>query len=161
MKLYLVRHGEAVSSDVDPARPLSRRGRTEVRRVAHFLARAGVSPQSIRHSGKRRAEQTAELLADALGTTTPVEELPGLDPHDPTDEFLYILREWTEDTMVVGHLPFLEKLVSRLLVGDENASIVSFSPATMVCLERAEAGQWYVVWMVRPELVARVERDVP
>jgi phosphohistidine phosphatase len=162
MKLYLVRHGDAVSSEVDPGRPLSNRGRADVRRVASFLAQTGVQPpNSIRHSGKRRAEQTAELLADALGTTTRVEELPGLDPHDSTDEFLYTLHEWTEDTMVVGHLPFLEKLVSRLLVGDESASVVSFSPATIVCLERAEAGRWCVIWMVCPELLSGNGRDAP
>ena len=153
MRLYLVRHGDAVSSEVDSARPLSNRGRREVQRVASFLVRGGVRPGGIRHSGKRRAEQTAELLADALGATRNLEKLAGLDPHDSPDDFAAILSDWTEDTMVVGHLPFLEKLVSRLLVGDENASIVSFSPATIVCLEHAEEGGWYVLWMVRPELL--------
>ena len=42
MRLYLVRHGDAVSSDLDPARPLSAAGRAEAARMARFLAEAGV-----------------------------------------------------------------------------------------------------------------------
>jgi integrase len=37
MKVYLVRHGEAVSSGVDPKRPLSELGRADVHKVASFV----------------------------------------------------------------------------------------------------------------------------
>jgi Histidine phosphatase superfamily (branch 1) len=66
MRLYLMQHGAALAKDVDPARPLSEQGEQDVRRIAAFLARAGVGVGRIWHSGKRRAEQTAELLAAAL-----------------------------------------------------------------------------------------------
>ncbi len=40
MKLYLVQHAEAVPAEDNPDRPLSDKGRTDVQRVASFLARS-------------------------------------------------------------------------------------------------------------------------
>jgi phosphohistidine phosphatase len=57
--------------------------------------------------------------------------------------------------MVVSHLPFMGKLASRLVAGDEAASVVMFTPGTVICLERGEQGSWSIAWMIRPELVAR------
>ena len=61
--LYLVQHGEAVPDDVDPARPLSQAGKKDVERLAEFLARRKLAVSRILHSGKLRAQQTAELIA--------------------------------------------------------------------------------------------------
>src|SRR5688500_9788627 len=63
MRLYLVQHGEAVPEQVDPQRPLSEAGRRDVQAMARLLAGAGIRPTRIVHSGKRRAQETAELLA--------------------------------------------------------------------------------------------------
>ena len=64
MKLYLVQHGEAKSKDEDEKRPLTDQGRQGVERVAAFLKGAGVETKRVIHSGKLRAEQTAEILAN-------------------------------------------------------------------------------------------------
>ena len=66
MELYLVQHGEAKSKTEDPQRPLTKRGRDEVQRVAAFAAKAGLKVSQVRHSGKRRAEETASILAERL-----------------------------------------------------------------------------------------------
>lgn len=154
MRLYVVQHGQAVAKDVDPQRPLSERGRADVERMASFLGGAGIRVPRIMHSGKKRAEQTAALLAGAVGSGQPLEATSGIDPLDPTDGFTRTVSRWTEDTMVVGHLPFMGRLVSRLVVGDEAAATVGFQPGTIVCLERGEEGSWLLAWMVRPELLA-------
>jgi len=154
MRLYVVQHGQAVDKDVDPKRPLSEPGRGDVERMASFLGRAGIRVARILHSGKKRAEQTAALLAAAVGSSRPPEKTSGIDPLDPTDEFARAVSRWTEDTMVVGHLPFMGRLVSRLLIGDAAAATVAFQPATIVCLERGEEGGWSLAWMIRPELLA-------
>jgi phosphohistidine phosphatase len=60
--------------DEDPKRPLSDSGREDVKRVASFLARSGVSAGRVLHSGKLRALETALLLADVLGPGKVVEE---------------------------------------------------------------------------------------
>ena len=66
MRLYLVQHGNSVLEQADPQRPLSTMGRRQVEAIARLLVSAGVRPERITHSGNPRAQQTAELLANAL-----------------------------------------------------------------------------------------------
>ena len=153
MRLYLVRHGEAVAKGVDPQRPLSEPGREEVERLASFLGQAGVRVSHIYHSGKKRAEQTAEAFANAMGRTSEVARVSGLDPLDPTEPFAKTVDGWTEDTMVVGHLPFLAKVVSHLIVGHETATTVAFPAGAVVCLGRSEDGVWSISWAIPPGLI--------
>ncbi|UCE60023.1 MAG: phosphohistidine phosphatase SixA [Phycisphaerales bacterium] len=153
MRLYLVQHGDAVAKDVDPDRPLSEKGRADVERIAAFLSRAGVIVSELQHSGKTRAQQTAELLASAIGTGASCRSIAGIAPLDPVADFARIARDLASDTMVVGHLPFMGKLVSCLVLDDESTPCVAFQPGTVVCLERADGGDWSVAWMIRPELL--------
>jgi phosphohistidine phosphatase len=55
--------------------------------------------------------------------------------------------------MLVGHLPFLEKLTSLLLCGDENARLVLFRYGGIVCLEQKGDKGWGVKWVFTPEMV--------
>ncbi|RMD71837.1 MAG: phosphohistidine phosphatase SixA, partial [Gammaproteobacteria bacterium] len=75
----------------------------------------------------------------------------GLAPLDPVAPFAERLGAWQEDTLVAGHLPFLGKLVAKLVADDEDLPVVAFQPGSMVCLERGEG--WSIAWMVRPELL--------
>jgi phosphohistidine phosphatase len=152
MRIYLVQHGEAVSAEVDPERPLSAAGEADVRRIASVLRGVGVA--RILHSGKRRAEQTAEVLAAALGPEVRPEARAGLDPNDPTAGVAQEAAGWEQDTMLVGHLPFMARLASRLIAGREDPSVVAFRPGSMLCLERTEQRAWTIAWMLRPELLA-------
>lgn len=153
MRIYLVQHGESVSAEVDPARPLSEQGKQDIKRLAAFLKRAGVRVSKVIHSGKARARQTAEILAEAMATPDLIETSPRINPNDPVEAFAQQIPSWDEDTLVVGHLPFLAKLVSRLVTGLEGKTIVSYHPGSLVCLEPDEMGSWKVAWMIRPELL--------
>ena len=78
----------------------------------------------------------------------------GLAPNDQTDMVADAINDWTEDTMIVGHLPHLAKLTSQLVVGDPDETVIHFQPGTVACLERGEnGGGWTVAWSVRPELL--------
>jgi phosphohistidine phosphatase len=153
MRLYLVQHGEAVPEEIDPARSLNDGGRADVRRMAAFLAQGGVRPDRIWHSGKRRAEQTAEILAQALAPASPPEVRAGLNPKDPTDGIHRALEAWDQDVMLVGHLPFMARLASRLVAGRDGAGVVAFQPGSVLCLEHADEQRWTIAWMLRPELL--------
>ncbi|MAF95347.1 MAG: phosphohistidine phosphatase SixA [Rhodospirillaceae bacterium] len=155
MHIYLVQHGAAVPKDENPEKPLSDGGRDEVKKMASFLARSRVSAARVIHSGKLRALETALLLAEVLGPGNAVEEAgTGLAPNDPTDELFAAIDDWTEDTIVVGHLPLMSKMVSRLVTGDEDETVVHFRPGSVACLERGEnGGGWTVAWFLRPELL--------
>ena len=153
MRLYLVQHGDAVSEQSDPERPLSVAGRRDVEAVARLLASNDIRAERVAHSGKLRAQQTAGLLAAALVPGVIPETTTGLNPNDPVEPVARSIAQWTSDVMLVGHLPFLGKLVAHLVAGDERKPVVAFVPGTVVCLESGEAGHWAIMWMVRPELV--------
>jgi len=55
--------------------------------------------------------------------------------------------------MIVGHLPFLEKLASFLVCGDEGAKAVVFRYSAIVCLEKKGSGRWAVDRVIKPEMV--------
>ena len=84
MKLYLVRHGEALAKDVDPDQSLSEVGRANVERLAGFVGLRGVRAARILHSGKARARQTAEILAEAMADAEALESAIPDDREDPT-----------------------------------------------------------------------------
>lgn len=153
MRLYLVQHGESLSKAENPDRPLSDRGRHDAEKLAAFLAKADVRVGRLYHSGKTRAAQTAELLQGVVAPKQRAEAKPGFEPNDPTEPAARELAASVVNAMVVGHLPFLGKLVSRLVVGREDVGTVVFAPGSLVCLEKGENGGWGILWMVRPELL--------
>lgn len=153
MKLYLVQHGDAVPEETDPQRPLSDRGRRDVESLSAALARAGVRVQRLVHSGKRRAEQTAQLLAAAVLDDGRPQVLPGIAPRDDVSAFAGVLGGWDGDTLLVGHLPFLARLVALLLCDDPERELVGYRPGSVVCVERSATGVWCIDWMLRPELL--------
>jgi len=153
MRLYLVQHGEAVAKEIDLERPLTEQGRLDVQRLATFLAASGIYTKRIIHSGKLRAAQTAELLAAELAPEANLESMPGLRPLDPVAPFAEQLAAWTQDALVVGHLPFMASLVAQLATGREDAEPTAFTPGTAVCLERTQTNVWVIAWMIRPELL--------
>ncbi len=152
MRLYLVQHGEALAKDIDPERSLSEKGRRDVERLAAFLGGRAIRVARVLHSGKKRARETAQLLAAAMSPGAEAEAVAGLDPNDPVEPLAEQVSGWQQDAVLVGHLPFMDRFVARLIAGGEGA--VVFRPATMVCLERAEAGAWSLAWMLPPELLA-------
>ena len=151
MRLYLVQHVEARSEAEDPTRPLMETGRTEVRRVAAAAQNLAVSPAEILHSGKLRAQQTAELFAEALHPSKGIESASGLSPNDPVQPWAERLNQQEEDLMLVGHLPHLDRLASLLLCGDEQAGIIRFRYGAVLCLER-EGAHWAVQWLLTPDM---------
>lgn len=156
MNVYLVRHAEAEKKTVDPNRGLTRRGRRDTQRVAALAAKLGLEVQQIRHSGKTRAEQTATILGEALSSSGGVAAVSGLAPMDDVRPVADELSRVSQPVMLVGHLPFMERLAGQLLVGDANRPIVRFRTAAIACLvrggEQEREIRWQVAWMLTPEM---------
>ena len=154
MNLFLMQHGAALSDEQDPARPLTEAGRRDVERVVTRAQRCGVEVDRCLHSGKLRAQQTAGLLADALEVPE-VEAHSGLNPSDDVAPFAEWLTRTPElgSVAVVGHLPFLDRLASLLVAGDESAAAVRFRNGGLVKLVPSmnEPG-FSVAWILVPEL---------
>ena len=153
MKIYLVQHGEAVAKEIDPERPLTEQGMTDVKHVARALRHAGVEIKRAIHSGKLRAKQTAEIVAAEIAPTLQLETSGLINPNDNPGAFAMQTASGSMDTMVVGHLPFMAKLVSHLVTGDDNHMLVAYQPGSVVCLELIDKDSWQINWMVRPGLL--------
>jgi len=153
MHLYLVQHGAAKSEAEDPHRGLTNEGRRDVERIAKFLVPLRLCLDRIEHSGKLRARQTAEILAAHLRPAEGTHEIAGLAPHDDVEPVCVRLQQELKNLMVVGHLPHLSHLASRLLGLERNRAIVRFQMAGVARLDRDEVGQWEVRWVFPPELL--------
>lgn len=150
--LYLVQHGEAAAEEQDPARPLTERGRREVEGVARAAARLGLGVTAIRHSGKLRARQTAEILAAHLRPPGGAEETSGLKPKDDPTIAARAADEAAGPLLLVGHLPHLSRLASLLLVGDTEREVVAFRMGGLVALSFQGEG-WRIRFVLTPDVV--------
>ena len=150
MKLVLVRHGKAVDKQDDPRRPLAEEGRREVAAMAKWLKTLGVKPARILHSGKTRAQETAEILSRHLAPGIELEVRKGLAPDDDPGRVAAAVAGFRDDTMIVGHMPNLERLASLLLDGDDGAREVPFKTGGAACLELGADGTWELRFLFAP-----------
>ncbi|MCF8080829.1 MAG: phosphohistidine phosphatase SixA [Desulfobacterales bacterium] len=152
MALHLVQHGKNLSKDVDPEKGLSEEGRQEAARIADMAAKAGISVSAIFHSGKKRAAQTAEIFAAALSPSGGVEQVGGLAPLDDVAAFAETIDP-DRDTMLVGHLPFMEKMTSYLVAGDAERKVFKFQNGGIVSLDKDEdSGRWMITGALLPSV---------
>jgi len=145
--LVLVRHGEAAAGAADHDRPLTSLGRRQSKLVATWLARLRLPLVEVRHSGKRRAEQTAELLAGAL--KLPTRAVTGLGPEDAPEATLDGVEVEEASVALVGHLPHLACLASLALTGRSRGAALRFDKAAVAVLVRERAG-WQLLALVTP-----------
>ena len=151
MMLYLVQHGDAVAKEIDPDRPLSAKGKQDIERLVNHISNWGLGDTQIIHSGKSRARQTAENLIAAFGSMAQPRVEQNLGPMDSPVPLAERLKNQSENMAVVGHMPYLGKLIARLVTGNEDSAVVTSRPGTLVGLERDEHGRWSVICMLRPE----------
>jgi phosphohistidine phosphatase len=153
MFLYLIQHAEAKKEEEDPERGLTERGLKDIARTAANAMKLGLVVHAVYHSGKKRAVQTAQVLANHLKPEKGSLQADGLAPMDDPQVWAGRIAEMKEDVMLVGHLPHLAKLAGLLLCGDKDKMFVDFRMAGIVCLKRPEDGRWVLEWMTVPETV--------
>jgi len=148
MHIYLIRHAEARSKEEDPDRSLSEQGKKDINKVSDHLRSLNINVEVIYHSGKLRAEQTAQALLGGVFSENDLQKKDGLNPLDEVEPIIRFISSMDEDIMLVGHLPFMQILASKLSgKGDEESS---FSPGTVLCLEKQDS-LWSIKWKVSPE----------
>ncbi len=155
MALFLVQHGICLSKDKDLEKGLSDLGIEETHRLAPVAKGYKIPVVQIFHSGKKRARQTAEIYHQALDLKTPMTVLKGINPMDDVRGFAATLDP-AAGWMVVGHMPFMERLVSYLTTGDEAVRVYKFQNSGIVCLdaERRDDGDadWFIKWILNPNI---------
>ena len=151
MKLYLVQHGTPVPGSENPKEPLSDHGRADCMKVAAKARDIGVRVGKIYHSLKLRAKDTAEAFQPFVMEGKDIEEVEGLKPMDDVKIWADKIKKMDEDVMLVGHLPFMEKITGLLLAGDENNKVVEFHQGGMLALKKDDQGNWCVDYMIIPD----------
>lgn len=121
MKVYILRHGEALSKG-DPAvssdaeRPLVDEGIRRSRQALEGFAKLGISVNAIFTSPWLRAKQTAAIAADVLDMNQRLFELDELAGDRAIEAVMNALTKYShQDVMLVGHNPQLSELAAYLL----------------------------------------------
>lgn len=152
MALFLVQHGRSLTKEEDPEQGLSGEGIADTERIAAVAKGYGVRVSCIAHSGKKRARQTAEIFAAALSPERGVQERSGLNPLDDVLPLADALDS-REDLMLVGHLPFMERLTSHLITGSGERLVFKFQNGGIVCLDKdPDKPSWFIKWALMPKI---------
>lgn len=157
MKLYFLRHGEADWPNwnkPDDERPLTERGKKEMKKIAVFLTRLDLSLDHIITSPLPRAKQTAEPVAKRFELTLSEDEL--LEPGFSIAEFKRLVKKYPgESLMIVGHEPDFTKTISeltgaRLKLSKAGLALVDVDLASM---------RGKLLWVFPPKIAKAAEGD--
>jgi len=160
--LLIMRHAKSayppgISDDFD--RPLNKRGRADLPRIARLLAAYGPRPEVVLASAARRAHQTATGLAESLGLPTRVLHL---------DDALYLsspstltqaaagLPDSAQTGLIIAHNPGLEEWI-----GDLTGAHISLPTAGLAAVELSihsweEISRGRLLYFVVPRLVKAI-----
>ena len=131
MNLYLLRHGIAVDPSVpdfakDAERPLTAKGKRRLRQIAKAMSALKISCDVILSSPYVRAAETAEIVAQSLKRRKQLkftaELTPGGNPKLLIQQ-LNELRPRPKNILLVGHEPYLSKLIALLTAGNTSMEI--------------------------------------
>jgi len=150
MKLYLVRHGDAVSEWEDSERPLSSHGIKEVKKTALELKERNVDVSIIFHSTKQRAQQTAEMIKNCINPKAQLVIKKYLSPGGSIDELEMEIGNLNEDLMIVSHLPFLPRLIEKLIPNEEKRAGAVLKTGSVIALEQVDKASWRMLWSFAP-----------
>ena len=156
MRLFLVRHGLAhwpSWEGADAARPLNPEGAQILQAEALRLAALGLKPDLILHSPFKRAQQTAEIIAAALGTPDHLRIYDSLRPGFHAKDLKKLLREnaGCEELMLVGHAPDVAEVVRSLTGG-----VVKFKEGTVALVkvdEPIQGSEGTLLWLATSEVL--------
>jgi phosphohistidine phosphatase len=131
MNLYLLRHGIAVDPSApdfakDAERPLTPKGRRRLRQIAGAMGALKISFDVIFSSPYVRARQTAEIVAKELKQRKKLKFTDELTPGGNPKSLIQRLNELKprpENILLVGHEPYLSKLIALLTAGNTSMEI--------------------------------------
>ncbi|GGM26904.1 phosphohistidine phosphatase SixA [Pseudomonas asuensis] len=134
MRLWLLRHGEAEPrAEGDEFRPLTAKGRDEVRRSAARLLGKGID--AIYASPYVRAQQTAELVKEVLAYKEPIVTLPWITPDDDVSKAIDHLDSLSgRNILLATHNPFVSDLAGFLVYGNRQQPL-SMATGSLAVLE--------------------------
>jgi phosphohistidine phosphatase len=153
MKLYLVRHGKAQAADgtvEDSLRQLTPDGIKRLETEAQALARIGIDPAHIFSSPRVRAQQTAEIIANALHKTVEIREEVNYD--FDVNAIATLIQGVMPDAevMFVGHEPTMSDAIYKLTGANVVMKVGSLARVDIDSSQADLYGQ--LVWLLAPRV---------
>ena len=155
IELGILRHADAgdpyawQGDDVD--RPLSKKGRRQAERLGTYLASIGYVPDVFITSPKVRARETAELVADALGTTVAIDDRLAIGFGIGELGAILSAAGMPSRPVIVGHDPEFSALLSDLCGGVDIP--MRKGAFARVDLDIVAEGGGTLRWLVPPDLL--------
>jgi len=157
MQIYLLRHGiaEDARGRADSERALTAEGREKLRRVLKRARAAGAAPDLILSSPYRRAVETGDVAAEALGYQGKVVRTPALLPEaSPCDAWEEIrARRDAGSILLASHEPLMSSMAAFLL--GSPALEVEMKKAALMRVDCDRLGpqpKGVLKWMLTPAL---------
>ena len=152
MKLYLVRHAEAIERSAtmpDAARYLTPKGRVAFRKIARRVREAGIAPDVIFTSPLLRSVQTAEILAERLKHEGPVVVAKELSPGFDDRALRSLLADAGNpaEAAFVGHEPDLGDLATTLLSLQGDLQLRKGAVLALEVEGSAQRGSGKLLWL--------------
>lgn len=153
MRVYFLRHGEAdwpLWEGLDDERPLTEKGKKQLKRVAKFMATIGMEPGAVLTSPLLRATQTAKIAAVALNVPIAVET--SLAPGFSVAKMKKILSKHVgQDLMLVGHEPDFSQVIEAV-----TGATIKMAKAGLARVDfEDDTTHGTLVWLAPPKLTAR------
>jgi phosphohistidine phosphatase len=163
MRLYLLRHADAVPAKKESQRKLSPKGIESINRLTAFLAKTeALEIDEIRHSPLTMARQTAKHFKKMAGLKAKLREVPLMEPFDDFRILGDIVNTADRNLLLVGHQPNLGMLASYLLNQEYQSNLFNLKKSGLLCLERPveqeEKVGWKSIWQLNWSLDPRLLR---
>jgi phosphohistidine phosphatase len=127
MNIYILRHGIAMERDEwrgknDSLRPLRRDGEKQLKKISKALKKMELEFDLILTSPYERAKKTAEIVADKLKLKKRLKFSNELRSEGNAEKLIFEinrLKPRPENLLLVGHEPYLSRLISQLASNGE------------------------------------------
>jgi phosphohistidine phosphatase len=168
MNLFILRHGIAVEHGAagyenDDERPLTSKGERKVWMIAEAMKALEISFDSILSSPLVRTRETAEIVAEALKSRKRLELTETLEPQESAKPLIEYLNDQgaVDNVLLVGHEPFLSRLISLLISGNPGASVLlkkgGFCKLSTDELKHAQCAT--LEWLLTPKQMGIMKRN--
>jgi phosphohistidine phosphatase len=162
MKLYILRHGDAVESGdsryKENERPLTPKGQQRTKLLAHALRQMEISFNVVLSSPFTRARETAEIIVRGLRLEKQLEFTEHLALSGSMAKLIdrvNMLHPIPESVLLVGHEPYLSGFISLLCTGGPGLAL-TFKKGALCRLEveMLSCGKCATLdWLLQPRLL--------
>jgi phosphohistidine phosphatase len=167
MQLYIVRHGIAIDREdpkcpPDPERYLTDEGDEKTKQVAKGVAALHAGADLLLSSPYVRANQTAEIFAQALDY--PRQKIRRTDLLLPGAEPSLLFRELAKEkqassVFLFGHAPQLDDIIATALGSKRHVTALKKAGVALIELKRLSPPIGQLVWLATPKLLRRLGKQ--